>query len=321
MLATCTLLLMLAPAAEPTVPPPRFAAGDEFVYAGEVAEESTRPDLVNRRKFGLEVRVFVLGASEKFADLAVMTLLQPREDAAVAQAAAVVTGIDPAKNRTPPAVRLELVRVDATGRAALLAPDTRPPFLLTAATATKPLPPPPLDAPATLELGFLVPLPEKRPALKDAWKVSEKDRPDVAWGVTQAAVSNGAEVLELAAVQQTATWEKPSGLDQNWRRTDSVWVGSGDGLARQFTRTTEVKDGVHVVEKRVASCVLSSPPSPTGREGAAARRREVEHAISFAADLDAGRTTRLRERLDDFETRQRETPYRAAIEAVRRRIK
>lgn len=322
MLATYTFLLLLSPArAEPTAHPPRFTVGDEMVYAGEVAEESSRPDLVNRRKFGLEVRVFVLAASEKFTDLAVMTLLQPKEDPNIAPAAAAVTGIDPAKNRTPPAVRLELVRVDANGRAVLLAPDPRPPIALTATTATKALPPLVLDSPAALELGFLVPLPEKRPTLKDAWKVSEKDRPDLAWSVNQSAVSNGAEVLELASVQQTAKWEKPTGLDQNWRRTDSVWVSAGDGLARQFTRTTEIKDGVHVVEKRVVSCALSSPPSPNRGDGYAAIRKEIEAAVSFAADSEAGRTTRLAERMDDFERRHRETPYRAAIEAVRRRVK
>ncbi|QEL14578.1 hypothetical protein [Limnoglobus roseus] len=322
MLATCTLLLMLAPTrAEPTAPTPHFGRGDEMVYTGEVAEESTRVDLTNRRRFGLEVRIFVLETTDAFTDLAVLTLLQSKEDPNVAPAAAAVTGVDPAKNRTPPAVRLEMVRVDANGRTTLLVPKPMPPITLTAATETKAIPPVSLDSPTTLELGFLVPLPEKRPTLKAAWTISEMDRPDLTWAVAQSAVSNGAEVLELAGRQQTAKWENPSGLDKNWRRTDSVWVGTGDGLARQFTRTTETKEGLHVIEKRTVRCVLSSPPSPNRGEGYNAIRKEIDAAVSFAADLDAGRATRLSDRLDDFERRHRETPYRAALEAVRRRAK
>jgi hypothetical protein len=78
---------------------------------------------------------------------------------------------------------------------------------------------------------------------------------------------------------------------------------------------------VHVVEKRTVSCTLTTPPTPNRGDGYAAIRKEVEAAVSFAAELDAGRATRLLERLDVFEQRHRETPYRAALEAVRRRAK
>lgn len=322
MLPTILMLATLAPArAEPTVPPPTFATGDEMVYTGEVSEESTRIDVPYKRKLGLEVRVFVLGAAATHTDLAVMTLLQPKEDPNVAGPAAAVTGIDPAKNRTPPAVRLELVRVDATGQASLLLPKTKPPFALTAKTETKAVPGVPLDSPATLELGYLVPRPEKPLTVNSTWKQGEKDRPDVAWSVPQAAVLNGAQVLELAGTQQTATWANPGGLEANWRRTDSVWVATADGLARQFTRTTEVKDGVHVVEKRTVSCTLTTPPTPNRGDGYAAIRKEVECAVQVTADLEAGRTDGLLNVLDAFQQRHRETPYRAALEAVRRRVK
>jgi hypothetical protein len=321
MLPTLVLIATLAPSrAEPTVPPPTFATGDEMVYAGDVAEESTRIDVPYKRAFALEVRVFVLAASATHTDLAVMTLLRPKEDPNVAGPAAAVTGIDPAKNRTPPAVRLELIRVDATGQPALLVPGTSPPFALTAKTPTKPAPAVPLDGPAALELGYLVPRPDKV-TVNSTWKQKEKDRPDAAWSAAQAAVLNGAQVLELAGTQQTAKWANPGGLEANWRRTDSVWVATADGLARQFTRTIEIKDGVHVVEKRTVRCTLTTPPTPNRGDGYSAIRKEVEAAVSFAAELDAGRATRLLERLDVFEQRHRETPYRAALEAVRRRVK
>ncbi len=321
MLATATLLLLLTPTADPSAGPPQFSRGDEMVYAGEVSEASTRVDLTNRRRYGLEVRVFVLETSDAFTDLAVMTLLQAKEDPNIAPAAAAVTGIDPAKHRTPPAVRLELVRVDTNGRATLLVPKPSPPISLNAATETKPVALVSLNSPPSLELGFLVPLPTPRPALKATWTEREQDRPDAAWSVKQSAVSNGAEVLELVSLQQTAKWEKPAGLDKNWRRTDSIWVGTGDGLARQFTRTIELKEGLHIIEKRVVSCALSSPPSPNRSEGYTAIRKEIEAAIRFTAELDGDRTSGLRDRIDDFERRHRETPYRAALAAVRRRVK
>ncbi len=324
MLPTCAILLLatLSPGrAEPTLPAPSFATGDEMVYTGEIAEESTRIDVPYKRKIGLEVRVFVMGTTDTYADLAVMTLLQPKDDPNVSVSAAVVTGIDPAKSRTPPAVRLELVRVDAKGRATLLLSNSNPPFELTAKTESRSLMPVPLDSPATLELGFLVPLPEKLPTVKSSWKIEEKGRPDLAWTVNQSAVLNGAQVLELAGTQQTSKFANPGGLDSSWRRTDSVWIATADGLARQFTRTIEIKDGVHVVEKRIVNCTLSSPPSPNRGDGYAAIRKEIEHAIAFAAEADAGRTARLPERMEAFERRSRETPYRVALEAVRRRLK
>jgi hypothetical protein len=318
MLSTLFLIAALAPnRAEPVVPAPAFAVGDEIGYSGEVAEESARVDLPYKRAFALDVRVFVLGVNDKTADLAVMTLLRPKADANVAGAASAVTGVDPAKS--PPAVRLELVRVDAQGRAALLVPGGAPPFLLNDRTPTKPIPPLAPDAPASLELGFLAPRPPK--AGDRDWTIASRGLPDWNWRLAQSAVRDGAQVVEFVGERQTAKWADPGGLETNWRRTDSLWIATADGLARQFTRTVELKDGVHVVAKRVTSCVLSTPPSPNRGEGYAAIRKEIEAAVGFAAEADAGMTARLRDRIEAFERRGRETPYRVALEAVKRRLK
>lgn len=320
MFSALLLFAIVTPArAEPTVPAPSFTVGDEIVYAGEVAEESTRIDVPYKRKHELEVRLFVLAVRPDSTDLAVLTQLRPKVDASISEAASAVTGVDPMK--TPPAVRLDLVRVDARGRTTLLVPNTSPPFALDAKTRTKPVPDVPLDAPATLELGFLVPLPEKAATVGTKWTATERERPEFAWSAIQSAVLNGTQVLELAGMQQSAKWANAGGLDSSWRRTDSVWIATADGLARQFARTIEIKDGVHVVEKRVTSCTLSSPPSPNRGDGYAAIRKEIEHAIAFAAEADSGRSVRLLERIDAFERRHRETAYRVAIEAVRRRVK
>ncbi len=318
MVATLFLIATLAPGrAEPALPASAFAVGDEIVYAGDVAEESTRVDLPYKRAFALEVRVFVLGVNESTADLAVMTLLRPKIDANVAGAAAAVTGVDPAKS--PPAVRLELVRVDAQGRAALLAPATAPPFTLNARTPTKPIPPLAADAPASLELGFLAPRPPK--PNERSWTIASPGLPDWNWKLAQTAVRDGAQVVELVGERTSAKWADPGGLETNWRRADSLWIATADGLARQFTRTVEVKDGVSLVARRVTACAMSSPPSPNRGEGYAAIRKEIEAAVGFAAEADAGRAVRLPERIEAFERRHRETPYRVAIDAVKRRAK
>lgn len=318
MLPTFLLIATLAThRSEPTAPAPAFAVGDEIVYSGSVAEESTRVDLPYKRSFALEVRVFVLGVQESTTDLAVLTLLRPKTDANVAGAASAVTGIDPAKS--PPAVRLELVRVDDQGRAALIVPDTAPPFTLNTRTPTRAIPPIAADAPASLELGFLAPRPPK--PNERSWTIASPGLPDWNWKLAQTAVRDGAQLVELVGERASAHWANPGGLETNWRRADSLWIGSVDGLARQFTRTVEIKDGVTVVARRVTTCAMSSPPSPNRGEGYSAIRREIEAAVGFAAELDTGRAVRLSDRIEAFERRHRETPYRIAIEAVKRRTK
>lgn len=320
MLPSILIITAVATArAEPTVPAPLFTVGDELVYTGEVAEESTRIDLPYKRKHELEVHLFVLSVQDGVTDLAVMTLVRPKIDATIAGAASAVTGVDPLKS--PPAVRLSLVRVDSRGRSVLLKPKSNPPFMLDAKTPSVPVPSLPLDAPAGLELGFLVPLADKPAKLGTQWTATDRDRPDFHWTANQMAVLNGTQVLELTARQQSAKWDSAGGLDSSWRRSESVWIASADGLARQFTRTIEIKDGVHIVETRTTTCTMASPPSPNRGDGYSSIRKEIEHAIAFTAELESGRAVRLLDRIESFERRHRETPYRIAIEAVKRRLK
>lgn len=322
MFTTFVLIASLASArAEPVVPRPQYTTGDVMVYSGEVIEESTRIDIPYKRKFDLEVHVFVMGTRSQSADLAVMTLLRPQDDAAVIEAVATVTGQSRSRNKTPPAVRLELIRVDPLGKPRRLVPRTNPPFTLDEKTETQAIPALPLDRPAGMELGFLAPRSNKPLVLGGTWNIAEADRPDSLYSVNQSAVLNGTQVVEIVGVQKTAHWANPSGLESNWHRVDSVWVATADGLARQFARTIEIKDGVHVVEKRGLSCTMTSPPSPNRGDGYTSLRREIEHAIAFAAELDGGQAIRLQERIDAYERRYRETSFRVAIEAVKRRLR
>jgi hypothetical protein len=320
------LLLTAAAPPGPALPPPAFTPGDEIVYAGEVHEASERIDLPYRRKSAIEVRLFTLAAGPDGADLAVLTSIRPLDDPHVAAAVKGVTGAAP--DRSPAAVRLDLVRVDARGRVRRLAPPPGPPLPLTAATESAPPPPPPLDAAPPVEVGMFVPLPEKSPAVGESWEAADPGRPPAAWEAKAAAVWNGAQVVEAAGLQQSADWEKPTAGWTAWRRADRVWASPVDGLARVVHRQTERKENGTRVGWVVVRYEMK-PPTPHRGESYQQVRKEVEYAYSFAAAADplVPRAVELGPkpfeaiiaRIDRYEADHPATAYREAVAAVRRR--
>jgi hypothetical protein len=320
MIATLTILLLagtMAPT-DPGLPAASFTTGEEMVYTGEVNEESLRIDLPYKRKQAIEVRVFVLSRTTTHADLAVMTSLQVKEDPHIANAATSVTGLELRGSRTP-AVRLELVRIGATGTIQTVHPKAVPPLVMNEKTEAKDVPAIPLDAMPTSEFGFYLVRPATTTTSSFTWKIAEKTRPDQSWSIREIAMRRGTQVVELSAEQQSEKWSNPTGTDDTWRRTDAYSVATSDGLTRQFTRTLERKEGLRVVERRIVVCELTTPPTPIRGDGYTAIRKEIEAAYAFTSEWESGRAVRLVERIDAFAQRHRETSYRAAIEAVRRR--
>lgn len=318
------------PPADPVVlPAPTLATGDEVVYTGEVHEASERIDLPYRRKAGLEVRLFTLSAGRDGADLAVMTLVRRVEDRHVAEAVKAVTGDAPGRRDAPPAVRLELVRVDRRGRARRLVPPPGPPPIpLTARTETAPLPPPPVDAPPAVELGMFVPAPEAPAAVGTSWEAADPGRPPTAWRVRGTAVWNGAEVVEAVGTQESADRAKPVPGRAGWRRVDRVWASPADGLARVVHRQTERFDGADRVGWVVVRYEMR-PPTPHRGESYLRVRKEIEHAYAFAATADplVPRAVALGPRpfeavaatIERYKAEHPATPYREAVDAVLRR--
>ncbi len=308
-------------AAEPRAVGPTFSVGDEMVYTGEVTEECTRQDRPYKRKFRLEVRVFALSGRDDSTDVAILTRLCPLEDPSIAGAAASITGLKSATGPAPAIVRLELVRVDARGAIQLLRPKPSPPFLLNDKTTVIAVAPLPLNEPATTETGFFVPLPATVATIGQTWTIEEPARPTRQWTAKRTIVQNGAQVVELSALQRTAEWEKPTGLDRPWQRTDDVFVSPVDGLAREFRRTIELKEGIHIVERRTVRAEMTTTPTPHRGESFASTRREIESAYSFAHEYEQ-RTgnARLLLRIEQYRARQTETAYRDAIDTVLRRI-
>jgi hypothetical protein len=313
---TCCLAWCLG-RAPLVLPSPALAIGDEVVYAGELHERSTRDDRPYQRRSTIEVRVFVLRAEREHIDAAVMTMVRPLEDAAITNAAVVVTGTDPTKTKLPSAVSLMLVRMTTRGDVVQLLPNLRPPIALTTTTPSQPLAPPKLDGPLELELGMFVPLPANAPTVGDTWTSRETGRPDLTWSVLQLGVRDGAQLLEVVGEHASEHWAKPRGATTSWRRIDTLWLSPADGLARHFTRRIEHRDGVPIVERRTLTMTMTSPPTPHRGDSYLAVRKEIEFALSFQQELST-RSPRLLDKIESHLSRFRETPYRAAIDAVAR---
>lgn len=301
--------LLVLVAAAPPVPGPVLTAGDELVYAGEVREESTRFGAEYRRRFELTVRVLALGGPPGRTDLAVLTRLRPLEDPHVRDSADAVSGSTDGKPAAA-AARLDLIRLDSRGRAAALKPAARVPLPLMNAPAVAP-PGVPLDAPAAVELGMFVPAPAEA---APSWPGG-----GLTWTAGPLGVRDGAQVIELVGVAESADWTNRTGTSRAWRRADRVWASPADGLARQFERTVERTVGLHVVERRQTQVTLTQSNLLRG-EAFEAARREVGFAYVFGAEAEAGKSGALKARIDRFRREHEPTAYREAVDAVARRL-
>lgn len=319
------------PADGPAVAAPRLARGDELVYRGDVTEAGERVGNRFRKVSEVEVRVFVLDAANGSADCAVITKVRPKADPTVAGAVTAVTGANPVRLATP-AVRVELVRVDARGRAVLLAPKAGPPPVpLGADTPVRAAPPVPLDGPPVLELGMFVPLPVKVVKVGDQWDAAEDGRPPVGWWAVREAVWNGSRCVELHVAQQTDGFDKPEATPTGWRRRESVLASPADGFACRVRRVVERREGKDVVGWTDTTLELQPPQRYVGARFADLRR-EAEAAYCFAVDLATLQArpkpkaatpedyfVRVR-RIDRFlDDQPAPTGFRDAIDAVRRR--
>jgi hypothetical protein len=326
----CLLALTLfCPAAPPIESGLR--KGDELTFTGTVEEAVDRTGARFRRSQKLEVRVLVLEKTETWMDAAVLTLLR-RTDDAVTGAVGQITGGAPEK-ATPPAARLDLVRVHADGTVHRLLPVGPPPLVLDAKTPGRVLPALPLDTFATFEFGMFPPRPP-RSAPDKPWAVAstEPNRPAETWQVQGSDVVAGERCAIHVANQQHANWAKPVGGQPAWHRADSVYVSALDGTARKVHRVIRHRDGL-ATELAAWVEVKYELKSQTPVIGRAfdRYRRDVETAFGTAAEVapllpDAAKhgpkvfEARLKA-LDRYLTESdQSTPYREAVLAVRRQL-
>ncbi|HET6574619.1 MAG TPA: redoxin domain-containing protein [Fimbriiglobus sp.] len=323
-------LTVAAPPDGPAVGSPRLARGDELVYRGEIVEAGTRVVNPFRKHYELEVRVFVLDVRTGSADCAVLTSVRPLHDPVVAEPVAAVTGVDPARRQLPPAVTLELVRVDDRGRVVLLAPPAGPaPIPLSASTATKPAPLTPLDTVPTVELGMFLPLPAKPAAVGVTWAAAEPGRPPVVWTCDEESVWNGGRCIAVTATQQTDGWDRPAIAVTGWQRTEALLVVPADGFASKVRRHVKRREGDSTVGWVEVRYELQPPNRYVGLRYDDVRR-EVEAAYAFASDLapllaKANKVdprqfeVKLSKIVVWLEEQSAATGFRPALEAVRRR--
>jgi hypothetical protein len=320
-------LALVAPAAPPTGWA-TLQRGEEFIYRGTVSEAVDRVGNRFRRGHDLEIRVLVLDHRETWADIAVLTLLK-RTDDTVSGTVSSLTGTAP--ERTPPATRLDLVRVHADGSAQSLLPSGPPPLLYNKDTPTRALPSLPLDTFAPFEFGMFAPLPR---SAAEPWTVasSEPGRPVETWQAQPAEFVNRVQCCKLQVVQQTATWNKPMGGETSWQRAETVWVSTLDGTAHKVHRLLRHRDGI--AESFAVTVEVNYELKKHSRiyDRTFDRSRcEVEIAFTAGSELAAllpeaaklgpkpfeARLARIDKYLEESDPG---TPYRAAVQAVRRQL-
>ena len=223
----CLIGCLLAPAQAPIgrrpgagewAVAPHLGKAQELVYRGSFTEEANGAGVQFNRAFRIESRVFVLETPAQGADVAFLTILKSRDPQSNAPA-----GGEP----TAESVRLELAHVDAQGGV-----KADPGVALAA----------PLEGPPTLECGAFAVVPDGRVAADATWETAEEGRPMRTWRVLGAEQIDGERCVKLEGVQKSDDWDKPRGDRPAWRRTDTVWLAPGLGVASRVERVVERRE-------------------------------------------------------------------------------
>jgi peroxiredoxin len=288
---------------------PRLARSQEYAYHGTYDEESVGDRVRFCRSYRVDTKMFVLETVPTGADVAVMTVLRPRDSHTVAMPAG-VSG-EPAVN----SARLEIIRVDLQGHVSC---DP----MVNLAT--------PLDGPPTIECGAFVELPPGRAASDGVWAVSEPGRPPRTWQRKGNEMVNGTSCVKITGEQQSEDWDKPRADRGAWRRTDTVWIASRLGVAFRVERLIErreaaLRDATHKYVLRYELDSSLQYPGQLSDE----RRLEINRARAFsdaAAPLLATpsqygqQLTALLSRINLHIEHQPPTPYRDAVVQVRKQV-
>jgi peroxiredoxin len=201
---------------------PQLPRGQELVYTGTYLDEALAPNVNHQKWYRLETTLFVLEASKKATDVAIMTALTEHDPRPTPPA-------NPQAPR-PTSVRFEMGRLDIQGR--LRALDDKP-FSIA------------LNGPPTLEFGFLVEVPLTPVGKNTVWDVTEEGRPTRTWQVAGTEACTGITCLKLVAAQQSPDWDQPRADQTAWRRKDVVWLAPQLNVALKVERTIERRDPAH----------------------------------------------------------------------------
>jgi hypothetical protein len=234
-LVTAALLLPAQPAGRPQPTPPaaptrpvewnlsvQLDRAQELIYRGSFTEESNTGSVQYQRSYRVESRLFVLDLTPKLTELACMTTLRPKENAPAIK--------DDTEGRS---IRVERFRVDLQGK-------------LSAEGGLNLVPP--LEGPATVEVGFFPELPRGKVTAEQSWEtIPQQDQPAMKWTVTGADTLQGMRCPILKGVQQSPEWDEPRADRKAWRRIDTVWVAPRSGVAVKVERVIEIREPAHKV--------------------------------------------------------------------------
>lgn len=318
-----TLLLtaaLLSPAQPPAQPPGRpqptapprsvdwhvavqLEKAQEMIYRGTFSEECTTGSVQYQRSYRVESRILVLDATPRAAELACMTILRAKDNAPIVK--------DDPEGRS---IRVERFRVDSLGK-------------LSAAVDIAP----PLEGPATVEVGYFAGLPAGKFTTDQSWETfPQAGQPSMTWTVTGADTLQNVRCPILKGVQQSPEWDQPRGDRKAWRRVDTVWVAPRTGVALKVERVLEVREPAHKepTQKSVFKADLESTlPYPgqlfLDRQGdilqAIGLRSAVQPLLATPGKY-AAQFTALHKRIVGHLESAPPTPYRQAILQVKAQI-
>jgi hypothetical protein len=317
-LPALTVLLGLALAGGMGAPPDsriKLQRGDEFSYTGTATEVVDRPGTRLRRSHELTVRVFVLERQDAWADAAVLTLVRRVDDAPVAGVLSDVTGLK-REEKTPPAARLDLVRIHDDGTVHAIAPLGPAPLRFSADTPAQRLPTPPLDTFAPSEFGMFAP---RSKADDDSWTLVGHD------------FILSERCQHQRQVQHARDWEFPRGGQTSWHRADDVWL-SANGMARRVKRTIRQRDGI-ATEPAVRIDVALDLKDQGRAFGRLYDRQRADIEVAYLAMAELGPLMKDAARVGSEPFKQRltriddhlaatdpGTPFREAVLAVKRQL-
>lgn len=291
-------LLLAAPTEPALTIPLRLERGQELVYHGVCIEESARPGARFTRHYTVESYVLILDVQARETRAAFLTINRLRS---------------PQNSPQPPSARLQLGKIDATGR-------------IEFSKRTNDLAHIPIQGPPSLESGAFVALPKDGLDGGKVWKTS--DNPALQWSVV-GMETVGCRCIRLLGEQRAANWDQAG--QPSWRREDRIWLQLQSGFASKIERIIQQRDeSGEIIQTSKTTLELENSYNPVFHPGGIfkVRHSTIERAVELTRLFDelqqpGGVNDQLGydgllNRIDFALKHATDTPYRAALVSLRR---
>jgi hypothetical protein len=234
--------------------PYRLTVGMELVYAGTHTETVSRTGERTRRTWDLETRILVLPSPNGPSEIAVVTKSTLRTDNG--------------KPAPPPAIRLELARIESNGAVRFVRPLSLPAI--------------PLEGPPTVDIGaFVASPPDGQLASGKTWDALDERQNVRTWRVEGIDWEVRNTVRLVGTTQTAAKGDQPA-----WSRKETVWRDTYHGYGSKFRREILI-EGTGSNSPRISSetSVELRPPFHFAGRFLEPVRRDINQALAFDNDL------------------------------------